>query len=443
MPKPRANNFTVAASTLINASWSAPCSGSGVGNHIATALLATVILSTEFFASIPTYSGIASSRAAGMIAVASIAILVIGTLHAQTAKLHKFTILDRGANQVIFALLLITLVILHGIIAAFLNPIDFGRFSASLFPLIFLIAGAMALSSILRVATASQINTVLWITFYIFVGVMALRALGIQPRASAYSHSTFPFSETSHFALAFGPIYLYRCARSSVRSQYLWIIFGLACAVLLRSATLMAFVGGAALLCRKVLVTASIIMIPLLAGAAAHLTYFTSRANISSHSSSISALVYLQGWEFVVHSLRISHGWGLGFQQLGIHPESVPASRLIRAMNDGKNLNTKDGSFLFSKLVSEAGIFGIVISSAYLVLCWSLIRRIRSRSVALHDMFAYCLIIGFGVDIFIRGIGYFYGQPLLFLGALFSLHPPKGIFRMAASPDSDPRFVFR
>ncbi len=410
---------------------------------ISVALLSIIVLSTQFLPSLPVYFAIVSSRAGGMIGAACIAMLVMGFSWQQAVPRTKRSLLDHSAKGVIIAFFVILLIVFQGAIVSRLIPLDVYRLGASLIPLLFLISGAIAISSALDSSSAEQINAVMWISFSAFMTVIALRAIGLQPRSSAYSHPAFPFSETSHFALAFGPVYLYRCVRARNSVQYLWIIFGLVTAILLHSATLLAFAGGGALLCRKMLFLAALGAIPFIAGAASHLHYFTSRADISSHSSSISALVYLQGWEFIIRSLRETDGLGLGFQQLGVHSLSVPASALIRAMNNGKDLNTMDGSFLFSKLASEMGVIGIALGVAYLVTCWKLIRRLRSCSVSPHDVFAACMFVGFGIDMFVRGIDYFYGGPLLFLGAFLSLPRGKGMFRVFTTADLERSIIFR
>lgn len=389
------------------------------------ALLAMVLLACEFLPGLPPYLGIVSSRAIGMIGAASIAMLIMGVAYAYAVKARNLTLLDTPARGLIIVTGCAAAIIVHGIIVSRFEPLDVRRFSVSLVPLVFMLGAASAVGSALRHASTEQIDSALWIAFWSFAAVIALRAFGLEPLGTAYSHPMFPFSETSEFALAFGPVYLYRTVRAQGPSQYLWLVFGLAAAVLLRSATLMVFAAGAAMLCRRLLLAFALSAIPIAAGAAVHLTYFTSRADISSHSSSISALVYLQGWEFVYHYLYKSDGLGLGFQQLGVHPPSLAISVLIKTLNNGKYLNTMDGSFLFSKLASEGGILGIAIGCAYLLGCWREIRRVRSGSVLSHDLFASCVLIGFGVDMFIRAPGYFFGQPLLFLGALWSLSSPK------------------
>jgi hypothetical protein len=173
------------------------------------------------------------------------------------------------------------------------------------------------------------------------------------------------------------------------------------------------------------------------------LSYFTSRADISTHSSNVSALVYVQGWAFIVHSLFITRGWGLGFQQLGVHPFGLAISKLIRAANSGVWLNSDDGGFLLSKLGSEFGVFGIAACIAYGILCLKSIAKVRRSRVIGHDTFARCVVIAFSVDLFIRGMGYFYGSPLLFLGCMLSILPPYKVLRHGSTSSHDSLIVLR
>jgi hypothetical protein len=153
--------------------------------------------------------------------------------------------------------------------------------------------------------------------------------------------------------------------------------------------------------------------------------------------------VYLQGWEFVWRALTISHGWGLGFQQLGIHPMHLAISRLIRAANHGKGLNMKGGSFVFSKLSSEFGMFGIALAIAYLYFCMKSMVTLRTTKTFQHDTFPRCVIVSFGVDLFVRGIGYFYGPAMLFLAAVYSLSPRYDLLRRALSARARDILVLR
>lgn len=389
---------------------------------VSTLLLCVLVLTAQFGPTIPVYLGLASSRASGMILAAAIIAFVMALSWCKSARVSKQSILDVRVNGVLLCLMIVIAVVIHGLVANQFQRIDFGRFILSLVPLVFLLVGGVALGNLFGRVSVAQLHVASWASFWAFVAVIVLRILRLEPPGVTHNNPTFPFTEVSYFALAFGPILLYRTVTAPAGRQFLWILFGLGLAVALKNATLVVFALGAALICRRLLTTISVIAIPLLAGAASHLTYFTSRADISSHSSSVSALVYLQGWELLMHSLAVSRGWGIGFQQLGVHHAHLLISQLIRKGNRGVALNLEDGSFLFSKFGSEFGVFGIVLVLGYCVMCLRSIHSLRSFVGVTGATYIDCIVVAFGVDMFIRGINYFYGEPLMFLGAVAVLH---------------------
>lgn len=414
------------------------------GSDLRLFLLSAIIIFVEVLPSLPVYLRLNSSLALGTTVAAVIAILLTLTYDVLNAKKSASGMLFAAqANDILFVFAIIGLVVAHGFIASRIIPIEFRRFGLSLIPLALLLAGSLAVSYSIRRAAPAQLHTASWVCFWLFIGVIVLRLAKLEPMTSVFDKATFPFTETSHFALAFGPIYLYRCVTAPKHHQVGWIILGFCLTILLKSATFGVFAFGAALLCRKLAITTFAALLGLLAGAATHLSYFTSRADISSHSSNVSALVYAQGWEFIGRSIEITHGWGLGFQQLGVHPLGLAISRLIRSANKGMSLNIKDGGFLLSKLVSEFGVFGIALTVAYGVLCVRCIHKIRSPGPLDHDTFARCVVVAFGVDMFIRGMGYFYGSPLLFLGSVFSISPAYAMLRRGISKRDSNILVLR
>ena len=418
----------------------------GHNARISLALFActVILLSVEFLPPLPVYLQLNSSLAVGTISASCIAIILAIVSKSLTGEFPSTrSVLDFDASQIVFATALLLCIVVHGIVASILFPVDFRRFSLSLIPVVLLLGGSFGISRILRRATTFEIHTATWICFWIFIAIILLRLLRAEPSASIFRKAMFPFTETSHFALAFGAVYLYRCTSAPRRNQLMWILFGFLLTIVLKSATFAVFAFCAAILCRRLLITTLSGFFALSAGAATHLSYFTSRADISSHSSNVSALVYAQGWAFLVHSLAISRGWGIGFQQLGTQRYGLAVSNVIRAANDGVWLNTKDGGFLLSKLGSEFGIFGIVIAVAYIVVCLNSILRIRRSKRINHETFARCVIIAFGVDLFIRGMGYFYGSTLLFLGCLFSVFPVYKILRHGSNSRSGGGVVLR
>ena len=407
-------------------------------------VLCGLILITETLPSLLVYIHMATTLAVGTLAsgaLAALLLLINSTIMAK--ETGQFLVLNARADDLIFMALILSFICVHGAVASRIAPLNYRRFVLSLVPLTFLLGGGVAIGIAIRHATSAQLHTMSWVLFWVFMAIIALRLLKLEPNSAQMNTPTFPFTETSHFMLALAPIYLYRCITAPRNHRLAWVLFGFALALLLKSATMIAIAFGAAILCRRQTVVVAITGLALVAGAATHLHYFTSRADISSHSSSVSALVYLQGWEFIWRALTISHGWGLGFQQLGAHPMHLAVSRLIRVANHGKGLNTMGGSFVFSKLSSEFGVFGICLAIIYLYFCLKSIACLRATKTFQHDTFARCIIIAFGVDLFIRGIGYFYGPAMLFLAATYSLAPRYNLLRHGVSSRARQILVLR
>ncbi|MHB1828459.1 MAG: hypothetical protein ACYCV6_12295 [Steroidobacteraceae bacterium] len=390
------------------------------------------------------YIHIATTLAVGTLAAGVVALLLLLVNASIMAKrTGQLSLLDARANGVIFIALILAFICAHGIVASRIAPLDYRRFALSLVPLTLLLGGGFAIGVAIRNATSAQLHTMSWVFFWVFMGIIVLRLLKLEPHPGLFHKPTFPFTETSHFVLALAPIFLYRCVTAPRQHRLAWVIFGFGLAVLLKSATMVAFAFGAAMLCRRLAIIIAATGIALVTGAATHLHYFTARAAISAHSSNLSALVYYQGWEFFWHALTISHGWGLGFQQLGVHPMHLAVSRLIQTLAGGKGLNTMGGSFVFSKLGSEFGVFGITLAIAYLYACVKSIATLRTTKTFEHDTFSRCVIVSFGVDLFIRGTGYFYGPAMLFLAAAYSLSPRYDLLRRGVSARARDILVLR
>ena len=381
-----------------------------------------VLLCVQLLPEVPVYLGVASSFSVGTtIAAAATSIFILIFLYIHKSR-HSTTLLDSGAFGIILIIIILTAICSQAVLANSILPINKIRLIESIVPLAFLLSAGLAIAAVFRLSSPYQLDISARTSFWVLIGVSALSIFHLEPPGTFLAHPTFPFTETSHLALVLGPIFIYRCAVCHRSYSIFWILFGLALGVLLKSATLVVFVFGGALIARRLAFACMITLIPLAAGAATHLSYFTSRADISSHSSSISALVYLQGWEFLVKSIQETNGIGVGFQQLGIHSLHLPVTELIRIANGGGALNQYDGSFLFSKIGSEFGIFGLLLVALY---CWQgvkVIHQLRRRSTPSTLILSQCIFIGFAVDLFIRGMGYFSGATLLFIGALFSFN---------------------
>lgn len=393
--------------------------------------ICALLLSTEVFPPLLVYLHVAHSLSVGttFAAILAISFLALSTTVRGLRTPHS-SLFDVRANDLLLMALVVGLVFVHGVTAGSIVAVNYHRLSLSLVLLCILFVGSAAIGSALRAATPGDLNRASWICFCFFIGIIIVRLLNLEPDAQAFPKALFPFTETSHFALAFGPIYLYRCVAAPVRRRLVWILLGFALALLLRSATFIALAVVAAILCRRLIIVLIGAATGAFAGAASHLSYFVARADLSAHSSNLSALVYLQGWQFIIRSLEISHGWGLGFQQLGVHPFHLNVTRLIQQLTGGTPLNAMGGSFIFSKLASEFGLFGILLGIAYFYYALESVNAIRRRDSYQHDTLPRCVVVAFGIDMFLRGTGYFYGAPLLFLAAVNFLRRQRQSMRL-------------
>ncbi len=417
-------------------------SKSGPELRVQTAILCALVLCVQLVPSLPFYFGWADSLAAGMVVAAAFSIRTGVTCWAIRAPSRREGLMDASAGGLAFILTTIVLIAIHGVVADQMQRINARRFVESLAPLILLLGSGLALGAPLRAARPSQIVFLSWMSFWAMCVIIALRFAGLQPRAGDLGKSTFPFNETSHFALAFGPVFLYRCASARARHRDFWVLLGFALALMLRSGTLLAVAFIGALVGRRFLICL-LVAIVAVAVVSADLRYFTSRADISSKNKNLSALVYLEGWEMLGDSLVQSDGWGVGFQQLGVHGSDAPATRMIERITGGGDLNITDGSFVMSKFGSEFGVAGLLLVMLYCVLALKSLLLLRAGRGPPGLTLLRSIIVAYGVDMFVRGTGYFSQSSLLFVGALFALAPVGGLLRMGRSPAMRALMVFR
>jgi len=148
----------------------------------------------------------------------------------------------------------------------------------------------------------------------------------------------------------------------------------------------------------------------------------------SNETDNLSSLVYVQGWQDGWANLVRTHGLGLGFNMMGCHPLPDVPIRAVLALEGLEDLNATDGSFLFGKVVSEAGIFGIMF---YLAVIWWWVRlekKIRVTEDTTRRFIAStqaALIFCFVATSFIRSAGYFGGGMLLWIVAVSGASKPQ------------------
>jgi hypothetical protein len=232
----------------------------------------------------------------------------------------------------------------------------------------------------------------------------------------------FPFSEPSHFALAFIPLLMYVAITSRGTRRAIFLVLGFVCTALIQNLTLAA---GFALVALAMMRWHVLLIALVLVGAIAaqlDLTYYATRLDFSGDSTNLSNLIYLQGWQMVDESWQRSGGFGIGFQQLGVFGTEVPAAQILRGLRQGEDINTLDGSFVFAKFGSEFGVFACVLVLVYLWLAFRSLRTLRKVArrrprIGPLTILAHCAIVSYFIELFVRSTGYFTPAALLLVAA--------------------------
>jgi hypothetical protein len=391
-------------------------------DHVLSNLgLTLLLLTAQLVPPLPLYFDLATSMALGTTLAAAVIILVCWLGEAFSLAMHPRPTFESVLGAVVAVAIVTALTLIHAIIADALLPIDLARSIGSLIPLAFLIAGGFKFGTTLLKCGDRTVDFAASASFVALCAIMVLEFSGLQPRLSAFPKSMFPFTEVSHFSLAFTPILLYFCARAKRSHSLWWVIGGFAVALSLQSLALLVGCLLAALICRRLLLVAVAAGLLLVAGLPLGIEYYASRLNFSGSVLNLSNLVYVQGWEMVPESFARTLGWGLGFNQLGIRGTNVPASVFIHAITGGDEANLTDGSFVFAKLASEFGVLGVLLSFVYLFAAARCVRALRTGGGRAAIVLSQCVVVAFGVDMFVRGAGYFVQSTFLFIGASTAL----------------------
>lgn len=370
------------------------------------------------------YVGVSTSNTLGVVLI-SLILLARRFLPSAAARHPYAVLLGSLQRQLLFIL---AAVVLHFVLVSLLLPTDPQRALGSLVPLTLQLLAAGALVNTYLAASARRFERSLRGCFLALAILALLSVAGLAPPSPTYfGRPVFPFSEPSMFAVAFIPLAMYACVAAKESERTAFLLLTLACATLAQSLTL---VVGCTLIALASLRWRPLVLIGLLVAAIASqldLTYYAIRLNFASEDQNMTTLVYLQGWQLIDESLSRSNGLGIGFQQLGVQGSDVPAAELLRAMRDGDDANILDGGFVFAKLASDFGVLGILVTAAYLVLAarsLMVLRRVASGRVRLLPAlaFAHCCVLGYFVELFVRGSGYFTGGSLLLMAAILLLH---------------------
>ncbi|MFT3906193.1 MAG: hypothetical protein QM718_07820 [Steroidobacteraceae bacterium] len=266
-----------------------------------------------------------------------------------------------------------------------------------------------------------------------FVGVVYPLRIGAYAKLN---HPVVPFSEPSHFALAYSQVAVMLLPFLRRSRQYLVILASLVLAITFPNTTmlvvavmLMAVVAPLWLIGSSIAIAIPVVAW-LLVAAPEWSSYFSDRIS-TDNNDNLSRLVYLQGWESLVLANSSTGGLGIGFQNLGNEPEGVASELISKLLN--AELNRADGGFMLAKIGGEFGCFGIALSALLLLLATRAGLRLRkcirlgfSKGDVL-ELLPLGSLYMFIVELMVRGMGYFSPSFILVLYFLPSVLPAMRI----------------
>ena len=262
--------------------------------------------------------------------------------------------------------------------------------------------------------------------------------IGLQPNFVVFytNKLVFPFFEPSHFTIAFSLISTTMlCISQSKYRAYILLT------------TLFFSVSFPSTLCLVVFCMQCLLIISspknfwrtfFLFTAAApiififfDINYYLSRITGGGEGAiNLTNLIYLQGWESIINSLKQTYGLGLGFQMMG-EEYSGPLGELLCETHYMCS-NNLDGSFFSSKLITEFGIVGIFIVLFFLFMSYRSMMMLRAHilyfdkgcsKLLISEVFGLSSLFVFSAELLLRGYGYY--SPT-FLIALYFLYLPLG-----------------
>ncbi len=364
------------------------------------------------------------------------AILVICVVVLRTViRSDKF----RAGWTSLSVLILLTLagILVHLAVADFIQPVDLARAIQSLVPLSLVLLAGYGMACLFATARDADVERAVYLCFGLMCGVGLLAALGYAPpNSSNYFKPVFPFTEPSHFALVSLSLLMYSCVSLSGSAKFAVLVGGFATAWTLENLTFMAGFFLVALICLRSIVIIFLLTVLALLATQIDISYYLDRLDISIDSTNLSALVYLQGLQLIFESLRLTMGWGLGFQQLGVHGTNVLAADSINSIL-GNDSNLLDGGFAFAKITSEFGALSILPIMLYVQIFFRAARHLRYKSIGKSKevpalTLAQCVVVCFSIEIFVRGSGYFSGSTILLASsiAILSIRPWAAIVKL-------------
>lgn len=257
----------------------------------------------------------------------------------------------------------------------------------------------------------------------------------IQPETTSIgAKPTFPYTEPSFLGFSLPSVLIFTMLRAQRMMRLMLVLAFLALGYGLGNFTIIVACVLAAATALPLSWLAAGTIVGVIGSASLDLSYYTERLDFNwATSTNLSSLVYVQGWQMLGESLHKSLGWGIGFQQLGIVYTNVLATIRINVLL-GRDSNLQDGGFILSKIGSELGILGLLLVMVYLYIAVRSFLKLRAMAklkieISDAELFARTCVIGYFVELAVRGTNYFTGTFLLLLAALSYLARRRGALR--------------
>ena len=282
----------------------------------------------------------------------------------------------------------------------------------------------------------------LMVIFLIFLGWASLFLNLPGFNYSMLEKPVFPFSEQSHYALTLGLLVVALVSVSGKVEAIFYIINMVCLSLIFPNLTLLVFclLSTIVFLARirilyliPLFVCFSVFFVFVVVSLVNSNEYFASRLDFSNLTN-LTTLVWVQGWFLALLNSANTLGLGLGFNALGLDSTLYPEVTDIIYENTGRYFNLNDGGFLAAKLISEFGMLGLVFSVAYffwllnapfmISSLYSKFYKFEStlyKSMIAKRILATAIVFGFGVEFFLRGVGYFSVTLLLAIAAVIYL----------------------
>ena len=327
---------------------------------------------------------------------------------------------------VLLMMLLFSFILIHTIVTRFYFYVgyDLIRNLISVFFLFIILLGAFNFSRVLLQLQPKVINKIFTFFFYFFIFIILLSFV-TRIVDSPYAKPIFPYPEPSHLSIFFGPVIGYLLISSQSSKKRLFLLFtGLIISLLIKNMTLLVTIIILSIFIYNLYVFPILILGGLGMFYFSDLEYFTSRLDFANmeQTNNLSSLVYIKGLQLMYEGLSISNGLGIGFQQLGYVPVRTEIGDYIISIMDGLELNSHDGGFSAVKIVTEFGVFGLVLMLSYVVYLvkqWMNFKHLSINNLSSNEALFFASITTIFSEFFFRGFGYFTASMFLFVTVLF------------------------